>query len=1539
MAVELAVAYISLLPEAKNFVPEFNKQVGPGLAKSGTEQGQKFGTGFTGSLGRVGAAVTRSGRDQGQNFGNAFGTTSQQGVGSALTRSLSGVGSIGREQGARFGTAFAGGIDTSAASKKVTGDLSRQSGALTKTGKAQGESYGSAFSTTAAGLIAAVPGIAGELNRNVGPEMESTGREQGKKFASGFSSEASSGISAVGGAISAAAVNASEAANAREAEALGQDAQGANDSFTGEIAGFAAGAAALTFLTQALADVQGVETLAAQTASVIKSTGGAAQVSAEHVGELAESIEAMTSVEMEGTVAGANFLLTFKNIRNEAGEGNDVFDQTIMAMTDMSVAMGTDAKGAALQLGKALNDPIKGVSALSKVGITFSAEQKTQIEQMVAQNDLLGAQKIILAEVNSQFAGSAEAFGETTAGGIAKAQNALGNFGEEIAGRVIPAINALSSFLLPVFDGLAGNTDTVLAVVAAFVAWKVIPPILSNVSAATGRAIATTRLLATTTGGLITTSRSGVVQMGRFGTAIQQIGASRPSIAAMQGAFVNAATGAARFSTAAGLAAASGTALKLAGGGIVSALGGPFGIAVLAAGAALFFWMKKNQEAKAAAEANKAAIDSISQTLDAQTGAVTANTIASQAKILAENGLIESARNYGIAEGDLVAAHLNQEGALAKVNAVVEENIRKSTEASGVYKNNIDGYDRAGVSLDDLTAALGGNSEKYDEVKSKLDAYNTTLSAAGASESDKVSSLEALKSSLDAAGIGAVDMATSIGTTNDQLSEAQRIQNDTALAMDQGNESATAFSESMDKIADSASTAEDRTSALKAALDALNGNPLDLEQANSALNEAFESTKESVAGKKNENDVLIKPTVDLDANTIETATEAGRDFLDVTIAQRDATIEAARAARDAAVANGDLAGAQQAATGVVEQSRQKFIEQVGTLGIVGAEADRLADKYIGIPSVVATLIDQPNMAASQLALDILRDKVDLVPGDKSITVDTLDEQAITRLDALGLKVTTLPDGTVEVSANDAAAQLTLDELINTPRTLVVTVDTERTAQAQRDFNAGGVQGPVAPVFRANGGPLYGGIPGVDSIPLLGMEGEHMLDVNDVRRLGGQDGVYRFRAALASGRVGAFADGGAVGAAKKTPEEIRQFANGLEGAPYVWGGVNWGDCSGAMSAIANFAAGLPPFDSRFATANEAQALQGLGFILGAGGEGTLRFGWMNGGPGGGHTAGTLPDGTNVEMGGAYGGGKVGGSVGAAGFAEQAYLAVMAGGGEPVASEPVAAEKPMSGRERREARKQEARDRRAGRSSSGAARKSDEPKPEPVIRGVTKVDRPAPTPKVSSRPSKDAVLSDSPIRYSPSAGEKQWGSTAAEALQRTSTGISLKSVIAQIGVQSGGDPTGGGLMGLSADQFNTYRSPDLPADMTNPLSNIVAGLALAVDKFRNPSKALPVKGFHNGGWAFGERGRDRIPAMLEHEEFIVKSAAATAGQHPALLAAMNSGAQLEIASSDGRGGGRGRTGDVNIGTLVTQDPQAIYPQVARLQRRAERTLLNV
>src|SRR5690606_34628428 len=129
---------------------------------------------------------------------------------------------------------------------------------------------------------------------------------------------------------------------------------------------------------------------------IIKSTGGAAKVSADQVGSLATAISNKSGMDDEAIQSGANLLLTFKNVRNEAGKGANIFDRATQAATDLSAAGFGDMAGQSKMLGKALNDPIKGISALSRSGVTFTEGQKDQIKTMVESGDLLGAQKLML---------------------------------------------------------------------------------------------------------------------------------------------------------------------------------------------------------------------------------------------------------------------------------------------------------------------------------------------------------------------------------------------------------------------------------------------------------------------------------------------------------------------------------------------------------------------------------------------------------------------------------------------------------------------------------------------------------------------------------------------------------------------------------------------------------------------------------------------------------------------------------------------------------------------------------------------------------------------------------------------------------------------------------------------------------------------------------------------------------------------------------------------------------------------------------------
>lgn len=181
----------------------------------------------------------------------------------------------------------------------------------------------------------------------------------------------------------------------------------------------------------------------AQTAAVLKSTGGAAKVTQKHVQNLAGRLLHLSGVDDQVIQSAENMLLTFTNVRNETGKSNKIFDRATLAALDMSVALGTDASKSAMMLGKALNDPVRGITALRRVGVTFTDQQVKQIKAMVKSGDTLKAQKMILRELNKEFGGSAAAAGKTWPAQWARFREELAGLGAEIMTTMMPTFERM----------------------------------------------------------------------------------------------------------------------------------------------------------------------------------------------------------------------------------------------------------------------------------------------------------------------------------------------------------------------------------------------------------------------------------------------------------------------------------------------------------------------------------------------------------------------------------------------------------------------------------------------------------------------------------------------------------------------------------------------------------------------------------------------------------------------------------------------------------------------------------------------------------------------------------------------------------------------------------------------------------------------------------------------------------------------------------------------------------------------------------------
>ena len=195
----------------------------------------------------------------------------------------------------------------------------------------------------------------------------------------------------------------------------------------------------------------------AQMDAVLKSTGGAAGMTKDQLIALADSQGKLTTYSKGANEQTENLLLTFTSI------GQKVFPDALKTVNDMSTALGQDTKSSAIQLGKALQDPIKGVTALSRVGVNFTAQQKEQIKTLVKTGDTLGAQKIILAELHKEFGGSAEAAGKTFAGALTILQNQFKGVGVSIGTMLIPY---MTNFIKTITDNMPKIKDTINAAIS-----------------------------------------------------------------------------------------------------------------------------------------------------------------------------------------------------------------------------------------------------------------------------------------------------------------------------------------------------------------------------------------------------------------------------------------------------------------------------------------------------------------------------------------------------------------------------------------------------------------------------------------------------------------------------------------------------------------------------------------------------------------------------------------------------------------------------------------------------------------------------------------------------------------------------------------------------------------------------------------------------------------------------------------------------------------------------------------------------------------
>jgi len=185
----------------------------------------------------------------------------------------------------------------------------------------------------------------------------------------------------------------------------------------------------------------------AKVEQAVKQTGAAAGYSADQLKRMSTNLERVTTKDGDDILNDVTAqLLTFTNITGEN------FKRAQVAIMDVATLLGGDLKGAAIQVGKALNEPLQSLSALTRSGIQFSASQKETIKNLVNSNQLFKAQSIILDEINRQYGGQAAKMASLPTGKIEQMQVAVENLGEAFGDKLARPVAAVAVAIHDLID-------------------------------------------------------------------------------------------------------------------------------------------------------------------------------------------------------------------------------------------------------------------------------------------------------------------------------------------------------------------------------------------------------------------------------------------------------------------------------------------------------------------------------------------------------------------------------------------------------------------------------------------------------------------------------------------------------------------------------------------------------------------------------------------------------------------------------------------------------------------------------------------------------------------------------------------------------------------------------------------------------------------------------------------------------------------------------------------------------------------------------
>ena len=188
------------------------------------------------------------------------------------------------------------------------------------------------------------------------------------------------------------------------------------------------------------------------------------ELTGKSIGLTFEELQKASEDLQNNSIFGDDDIL--ENVSNQllrvSGLTKDSFLEAQQVIVDMSSALDQDLSTSALQVAKALQDPIQGISSLSRVGISFTKDQEQFIKKMVETGDTVKAQGVILDILSGKFQGVGKAVSESVFGQLSKLKNTFLNLAEVIGGRLVPIIQPFVEKITNLLQNLQKSNPEVL---------------------------------------------------------------------------------------------------------------------------------------------------------------------------------------------------------------------------------------------------------------------------------------------------------------------------------------------------------------------------------------------------------------------------------------------------------------------------------------------------------------------------------------------------------------------------------------------------------------------------------------------------------------------------------------------------------------------------------------------------------------------------------------------------------------------------------------------------------------------------------------------------------------------------------------------------------------------------------------------------------------------------------------------------------------------------------------------------------------------